>query len=73
MVEDDNIQRCSWIGCGVRKSCARYVAPWIKADGQGFSAFYADESFTAATGCDYFEAMPGIEGRIVADFDKARE
>lgn len=50
----NNIIRCSWIGCRVRKACARYVAPWIRADGQGFASFYADASFQPATGCEYF-------------------
>ena len=34
---------------------------------------YIASVFRPATGCEYYWPAPGIEGRIVADFDKARE
>ena len=50
------IYKCSGIGCEVRNTCWRYRAP--RDPVQGWSAFYADASFKAESGCDYFYPVP---------------
>lgn len=65
------ITKCSGIGCAVRNYCLRYRAE--RSEVQSWSAFYADASFRPADGCEYYWPAPGIQGRIQADFDKARE
>lgn len=66
-----DITRCQGITCEVRESCRRYTATGSTM--QSWAAFYATDSFRPATGCEYYWPVPGIEGRIQADFDKARE
>lgn len=63
--------KCQGITCEVRNTCLRYLAPW--SPGHGVIAFYATASFRPATGCEYYWPVPGIQGRIAMDFDKARE
>ena len=66
-----DITKCYGIDCAVREACKRWADPITEP--QSWSAFYATDSFRPATGCEYYWPAPGIEGRIQADFDKARE
>ncbi len=63
--------KCRGITCEVRNTCKRFTSAASYAG--SWTAFYATDSFRPATGCEYYWPMPGIQGRIVADFDKARE
>ena len=66
-----DISKCLGIACQVRNTCRRYREE--RSEVQQWDAFYAHESFRPATGCEYYWPAPGIQGRIQADFDKARE
>ena len=66
-----DISKCAGINCEVRDTCLRYT---VKAKYvQTWTPIYGTDSFRPATGCEFYWPVPGIEGRIVADFDKARE
>ncbi len=66
-----DFSKCAGITCEVRNTCRRFTANDDYR--QSWTAFYATDSFRPATGCEYYWPVPGIQGRIVADFDKARE
>ena len=66
-----DITKCAGITCAVRNTCRRYREE--RSEVQSWTAFYATDSFRPATGCEYYWPAPGIDGRIQADFDKARE
>ena len=66
-----DFRKCFGIGCGVRETCRRYRVEF--GEFHAWGAFFLSDSFKPETGCEFYWPAPGIEGRIVADFDKARE